>query len=148
MTNAENIQRNAEMSVGEMLGAAEEWYASTHSPADAETASTAVKLAAWLAVEAPELDGDGDALRTQPEATVVTTLQVTHVVRGIMSSELAQAIAATAEKCLRAGFAEHVLLGGHPDEIRTESVQVFTFDEPRIAAEGPEEAETPEGSAE
>lgn len=146
MTNAEHIQRNAELTAGEMLRAAEEWYASTHSSADAETASTAVKLAAWLAVEVPE-PGD-DVLRTQPESTIVTTLQVTHVVRGIVNPELAQAIAATAEKCLRAGFAEHVLLGGHPDEIRTESVQVFTFDEPRIAAEEPEEAETPEGSAE
>lgn len=141
MTHAEYVQKNAPgMSLAELIVLAEEWYRRERPLADAETAGPTAKLTAWLAAEAE--DEGAEEFRTKPEATVVTTLQVTHIVRGIADPDLARAIAATAEKCLRAGYAEHVLLGGHPDEIRTENVQLFTFDEPRIAAA----AATPEGS--
>ena len=74
---------------------------------------------------------DQEAAR-RPEATVVTTLQVTHILRECRDAEEAQAIAEviarTAREVLEAGYREHVLIDGHPDNIGVSSVQVFAFD--------------------
>lgn len=68
----------------------------------------------------------------RPEATVVTTLQVTHILRECRDAEEAQAIAEviarTAREALEAGYREGVLPQGQPDDISVGSVQVFAFD--------------------
>lgn len=138
MTNAEYIeQRTPEMPAVTMLDLAKAWYDQTHPQADAETASIAVKLAAWLA---EDIEEGAEPEQKDAESTIVTTLQVTHVLRGTADpgEALVQQLAETARRCAWAGYHEHVLHGGHPDDISVAEVQVF-----------PREAEEPaEGSAE
>ena len=141
MTNAEYIeQRTPEMPAAAMFDLAKAWYDRTHPQADAETASTAAKLTAWLAAEIEE--GTEPELKVA-ESTIVTTLQVTHVVRGTADpgEALTQSIAQTAARCAWAGYHEHVLSGGHPDDISIGGVQVFGFDG-QAEAEAGLEAET------
>lgn len=144
MTHAELIeQRMPELTAATMLDLAKGWYDRTHPQADAETASTAAKLTAWLAAEVEDADSAeaaAAAAAREPESTIVTTLQVTHIVRGTADpgEALAQQIAQTAARCAWAGYHEHVLHGGHPDDISIGSVQVFT-------REAEEAAATPEG---
>lgn len=148
MTNAEYIQKNApEMSLAALAAAAEEWYGRVHPLADAETAGQTAKLTAWLAAEAEETEWQ-PTRHEEAESTIVTTLQVTHVVGGDAAQDpeelagLARVLAQTAVRCAWAGYHEHVMSDGHPDNIRAAGVQVFSFD--GLAAA--EEPEGPEGS--
>ena len=84
-----------------------------------------------------------DEQRQRPEVTIVTTLQVTHVLRDCTAEEaqgLAAVIARTAAEALEGGYREGVLPQGQPDNIAVGSVQIFSMD-----ARGEEHAE---GSAE
>lgn len=65
------------------------------------------------------------------EATVVTTLTVTHVLRGCSEEEaqgLAQEIARTARDAAGMGYRALVLEQGWPNDIAVSAVQVFTKD--------------------
>ena len=147
MTNAEYIQKNApEMSLEALIAAAEEWYRRERPLADAETAGPTAKLTAWLAAEAEEAEWQ-PTRHEDAESTIVATLQVTYVVSGDAAEDpeelagLANVLAQTAVRCAWAGYHEHVMETGRPDDIRATGVQVFTFDEPRIAAAVPEGSE-------
>ena len=147
MTNAEYVQKNApEMSLAALIAAAEEWYRRERPLADAETAGPIVKLTAWLAAEAEEAEWQPTP-HEDAESTVVATLQVTYVVSGDAAEDpealagLADVLAQTAVRCTWAGYHEHVMETGHPDNIRATGVQVFSFDGQKAAAA------TPEGSA-
>lgn len=149
MTNAEYIQTNApEMSLAACIAAAEEWYGRVHPLADAETAGPTAKLTAWLAAEAGEAEWQ-PTRHEEAESTIVATLQVTYVVGGDAAEDpeelagLANVLAQTAVQCAWAGYHEHVMETGRPDNIRATGVQVFTFDGQEAAAEAPAE-----GSAE
>ena len=66
------------------------------------------------------------------EATIVTTLTVTHVLHDCDEQEaqtLAQEIARTAREAADLGYRATVLPQGQPDNIEVSAVQVFTFDE-------------------
>lgn len=81
----------------------------------------------------------------RPEVTVVTTLQVTHVLRDCSDMEEAQLLAAviarTAREALEEGYREGVLPQGQPDDISVGSVQVFAFDGESESESAPERAE-------
>lgn len=67
----------------------------------------------------------------KPEATVVTTLTVTHILPDCTADEavrFAEIIAETAQEALTAGYAEGVLPQGRPDNIGVSAVQVFGID--------------------
>lgn len=67
----------------------------------------------------------------KPEATVVTTLTVTHILRDCTAdraAEWAEMLAQTARDAAEAGYQERVLPKGHPDDICVSGVQVFGFD--------------------
>lgn len=149
MTNAEYVQKNApEMSLAALIAAAEEWYRRARPLADTETAGPTAKLTAWLAAEAEEAEWQ-PTRHEDAESTIVTTLQVTYVVNDDIAedpealAEFADVLAQTAVWCAWAGYHEHVMETGHPDNIRATGVQVFTFDGQKAAAA----AATPEGSA-
>ena len=79
-----------------------------------------------------------DEQRKQPEVTIVTTLQVTHVLRDCKADEaaaLAAVIARTAREALEGGYREGVLPQGQPDNITVGSVQIFSRDAEGGAAE-------------
>lgn len=72
-----------------------------------------------------------DKQRKQPEVTVVTTLQVTHILRDCTAEEarkLADVIAQTAQEALEAGYRDGVLPQGRPDDITAGGVQIFSRD--------------------
>lgn len=75
----------------------------------------------------------------KPEATVVTTLTVTHILRDCTAgraAEWAEMLAQTARDAAEAGYKERVLPQGYPDNISVSGVQVFGFDgEQKGAAE-------------
>lgn len=65
------------------------------------------------------------------EATIVTTLTVTHVLRDCDEQEaqaLAQEIARAAREATELGYRASVLEQGWPDDIAVSTVQVFTKD--------------------
>lgn len=134
MTNAEYIQKNAPaMSLAALVAAAEEWYGRVRPLADAETIGPTAKLTAWLAAEAEETEWQ-PTRHEEAESTLVVTLQVTYVVSGDAAGDpdelagLAKVLAQTAVRCAWAGYHEHVLTGGHPDDIAVAGVQVFSLD--------------------
>ena len=71
-----------------------------------------------------------DEQRKRPEVTIVTTLQVTHILRDCSDMEEAQLLAAviarTAREVLEEGYREGVLPQGQPDNITVGSVQIFS----------------------
>ena len=70
-----------------------------------------------------------DEQRKQPEATIVTTLQVTHILRDCTAEEarrLADVIAQTAQEALKCGYLDCVLPQGRPDDISVGGVQIFS----------------------
>ena len=74
----------------------------------------------------------------QPEVTVVTTLQVTHILRDCAAEEARAAaaeLAYEAEEVLRQAYEENVVDIGRPDDIAVSGVQIFAFDAEPAAAE-------------
>lgn len=62
------------------------------------------------------------------ETTIVTTIQVTHIIPGGVSEKDAAMIAAQTADTLRAGYADRVLEAGRPDDITVAGVQRFVRD--------------------
>lgn len=125
MTNADWINSRPEITAGAMIAAAEAWYAQTHTQADAESASLIGKLSAWLTAQHTETG-------RPPETTVVTTLQVTHVLRGAEADDViargtAQRIAEAARAACTRGY-KAMADSAQPDSIGVGQVQVFGFD--------------------
>lgn len=140
MTNADWLNSRPETTAGTVLAAAEAWYAQTHAAADVETATLLGKLTAWLTAEHTE--------ERQAECTLVTTLELTHVLRGAEADEVlrcgtAQRVADTmklkVEKGLRLTCKPFLL----PDHVSIGKVQVFGR-EPEPDLEGPDGGERPE----
>lgn len=88
------------------------------------------------AEQAAGMRGEGEPegavrARRAPEATIVTTLTVTHIIRDCETDEavkLAEIIAYTAAETLAEAYSERVLPQGQPDNIAVSQVQVFGFD--------------------
>lgn len=88
--------------------------------------------------------------KQRTDATIVTTQTVTHVVDCGADdvAAFADVIAKAAEDTLRAGYREHVLYGGHPDDISVSGVQVFLHDEQNARRENnAQRSERAEGGA-
>lgn len=87
--------------------------------------------------------------KQRTDATIVTTLTVTHVLEGMHGIKegeivnIAGDLAKAAKDAAWAGYAEHCLPGGHPDDISVSGVQVFLHDGDR-PAEGDTEQEEQE----
>lgn len=93
--------------------------------------------------------------KQRTDATIVTTLTITHVLEGmhgIKEGELvniAGDLAKAAKDAAWAGYVEHCLPGGHPDDISVSGVQVFLHDEQNARRENnAQRSERAEGSAE
>lgn len=121
MTNAEWISSRPEVTAGEIIAAAEEWYAGTHMQADTATASLIGKLTAWITAEHTEPTA-------RREVTVVTTVEVTHILRGLDDSEvmhggMAQRIAETVRRRTERALRSTPELAA--DHVGIAKVQVF-----------------------
>lgn len=65
------------------------------------------------------------------ESTIVTTVTITHIltdVSGREAQEFSRVIADAAEDVIRAGYRDHMLLQGIPDDICISGVQIFEKD--------------------
>lgn len=65
------------------------------------------------------------------ESTIVTTITVTHIlqdVSGMEAQEFSRVIADAAEDVVRAGYNDHMLPQGIPDDICISGVQIFERD--------------------
>ena len=122
MTNADFMRSHPETTAGTLIAEAEAWYDRTHGRADAESASLMGKLQAWLTAEHVE--------EAQAEVTLVTTLELTHVLHGAQADEVlqrgtAQRVADTmkmkVEKGLRLVCKPYLV----PDNVSIGRVQVF-----------------------
>lgn len=73
--------------------------------------------------------------KQRKDATIVTTLTVTHVLEGQYGGSeeelmrLAQYIARAAKDAVQTAYVEHCLPTGQPDDISVSGVQVFLHDE-------------------
>lgn len=126
MTNAEWMRANPGMTVDTAIKEAEAWWVTHVTGRRRQDALPAERLAAWLFAEREE-PADG------PETTVVTTLTVTHIVRGITAEQtqergLDKWIAENARTAALAGYREHVMATGQPDDVCVTAVQVFGID--------------------
>lgn len=74
-------------------------------------------------------------MNKRTDATIVTTLTVTHVLEGmhgIKEGELVDIacdLAKAAKDAAWAGYVEHCLPGGHPDDISVSGSQIFLHDD-------------------
>ena len=69
--------------------------------------------------------------RKKPEATIVTTLTVTHILRDCgekEACELAETLADYTAAALKTAYAEREPLHIRPDDVSVSSIQVFGFD--------------------
>lgn len=67
----------------------------------------------------------------KPEATVITTLTVTHILRDCTAdeaTEVAELLAEAAADALRAAYAERVLPQGQADDVCVSGVQIFELE--------------------
>ena len=65
------------------------------------------------------------------ESTIVTTVTITHIltdVSGREAQEFSRVIADAAEDVIRAGYHDHMLPQGIPDDICISGVQIFEKD--------------------
>lgn len=124
MTNAAWLASHPQMTVEEVMEAVKQWY--ERSPYAVESATPAERLTAWLYAPHEEQTA------TEAETTVVTTLTVTHILRGIAeenAQELTQWIADGARAALWAGYEGRPQAArAWPDNIGIAGVQVFSFD--------------------
>ena len=125
MTNAEWLRATPCLPVDTAIKAAEAWW--RDSACARPDMTPAARMAAWLCAERRETEEE------QAEATVVTTIAITHIVRGITAGQarergLDQWIADNARAAVWAGYHEHVLATGQPDDISIAAVQTFGFD--------------------
>lgn len=88
--------------------------------------------------------------RKAPETTVVTTLTVTHILKGCTAAEatgVAEIIADTAKQALERGYTDgHVRRQGQADNIAVSCVQIFENDRGRGDV-GARRAEQPDAGA-
>ena len=134
MTNAEYISNRPEITIEEAMKEARAWYAETHGPEAARAADGVRALMAWLPAERPAAEGD------RRTVTVVTTLQITHVLHGVGLDEVETSGTADrlAERAKRNAETAVAVGGPRPDDVSIERVQVFSFDgdETRVSDPG------------
>lgn len=65
------------------------------------------------------------------ESTIVTTVTITHILQDVSgkdAKEFSRVIADAAEDVIRAGYLDHMLPQGIPDDICISGVQIFERD--------------------
>ena len=70
-------------------------------------------------------------MEKKPESTIVTTITITHILQDVSgkdAKEFAMVIANAAEDCVKAGYRDHMLPQGIPDDICISGVQIFERD--------------------